>query len=1346
MEDEFLTFTTNMTEGDEDEAMEDVARGGGRRTRATAPPPPKAKEAPQPRDSATGKYVPIGVALDDALGALVELAAEHKKALEELEVARSALKTHELRSARRDANNQQQLGAAKAKIVSVQAKAEKSAASAAAAKDKELEHLQQRVDGAIRAAAAAEAAKEGAELRAGREATLRAQAGRRQESAEKQVEKEKRKRESEVSKANAETERLRGLKNQSNQRARDAEKKVGKMESLLGRKGAMVEMLLERLAAEQSDNAELATEVEDRTEEVRQLGQTVAELESCLDARSKAEYDRLRAAKADAGEPSINLWRELGVRGERYSHDVVELGLELMSQALTAQQATSVVRTIVAFEYPGKVENKDYRIPDASRFREWRMMLEPISHYMAVSLVKLADHYHVAHDASTKGKLIHIYQTAVTCVLKDEASGEEEVVEVPLKFEICPSGTAKAEAQLSSDALHCTAGRGQHATLLTAASACSDHAALGTTDALEELKQQEIDEAAAAALADLEGNPERIRPAIDAWQKMTPAERGCARKLHKLGCTSHASNLTTEASHNKTEKRAIEENMVRYRAAVIMTRLYHRRQYREHVAQAMNEVTLGEAAVLAKHGNAYGMKIMAWSSRSTTAVVAPPVPAVMMPAAARVWRPRLLFKGYSVTPMGKRKADTMAELGYDASKGTTGGHFASIPFSAAAMELRPAHKHLDGTTDLPDPSAFLRGAAMLFSKSGEQGSYHLVEWRELVEWQTKENEALPEGQQLELVPVPAIKGSRQSITVMLASALMRNRRTWLRYLHKIRADQSHNELVKKTYYSLQDPFMMAAVAARAVVDVTMTQPMTPFSRSNKVGRQDVYSIMGCVGSFIDGLGNLEQDAPPPPLQKLANSVLEEHPRLKAEMYDKWWGDRQKDLEATYALATAEEHWVMASEHLRAASVPMRKTHDDNLSKDCSGLDELRHACVTTDHVESGFGAIDYFHHHTSSSMRATMGVAHANRLHLCQSKGEMKARARKLLAKEHRVVGGKASEEDVAALVKKWEYTSFKRLPREERWELLTDLQRRSRELRDEWRKKEKGHDSARLKRKIDNQDDDINTAQTKALKFQQYDQVVPITTEEALDALTAKYAGKGQDKEYAEHLRDQLRARQHCFKWKKSTLPNFGSNHNEGELSRLESALRSVVVKDIGKKIAPPLARLLRPAPPAMTAEAIQLQVEHLKLVSQATFEIMRLARSGVFSMAPRKRSGGAKRTARPRKKKNAAKKARRVTNAEKGLVGEAFEEDAIEWMVLDVVWSDEDGEVVVHYYDIVDAANDDLTEDDLREALEESEYYDCMERSKVSEIRKWIREGSITASITLNGRMDERDEDEDE
>ena len=70
---------------------------------------------------------------------------------------------------------------------------------------------------------------------------------------------------------------------------------------------------------------------------------------------------------------------------------------------------------------------------------------------MAVSLVGCSDHYHPAHDASTKGKLVHIYLTALTCVLKG-SDGKREVVTVPLEFEICPSGTAAAEAQLTKDA------------------------------------------------------------------------------------------------------------------------------------------------------------------------------------------------------------------------------------------------------------------------------------------------------------------------------------------------------------------------------------------------------------------------------------------------------------------------------------------------------------------------------------------------------------------------------------------------------------------------------------------------------------------------------------------------------------------------------------------------------------------------------------------------------------------------------------------------------------------------------------------------------------------------------
>ena len=59
------------------------------------------------------------------------------------------------------------------------------------------------------------------------------------------------------------------------------------------------------------------------------------------------------------------------MRGERYSQDRVELGLELRSKGLTVEQAVSVVRTFAHLEHPDKEEGRDFRIPDAPRFHEW---------------------------------------------------------------------------------------------------------------------------------------------------------------------------------------------------------------------------------------------------------------------------------------------------------------------------------------------------------------------------------------------------------------------------------------------------------------------------------------------------------------------------------------------------------------------------------------------------------------------------------------------------------------------------------------------------------------------------------------------------------------------------------------------------------------------------------------------------------------------------------------------------------------------------------------------------------------------------------------------------------------
>ena len=154
--------------------------------------------------------------------------------------------------------------------------------------------------------------------------------------------------------------------------------------------------------------------------------------------------------------------------------------------------------------------------------------------------------------------------------------------------------------------------------------------------------------------------------------------------------------------------------------------------------------------------------------------------------------------------------------------------------------------------------------------------------------------------------------------------------------------------------------------------------------------------------------------------------------------------------------------------------------------------------------------------------------------------------------------------------------------------------------------------------------------------------------------------------------------------------------------------------------------------------------QVEHLQQVSKATFDIMRLAKSGVFRMKRPERKGKQKRSAAPRKPR--AKKERRITAAEEAYKGQAFEEDAIEWMVLDVLWNKEDEEVVLHYYDIADAARERLSEEKMGDAIEINEYYDCMERPSVSEIKQWAKDGAIDVDGVPAFEEHEESEGEDD
>ena len=70
---------------------------------------------------------------------------------------------------------------------------------------------------------------------------------------------------------------------------------------------------------------------------------------------------------------------------------------------------------------------------------------------------------------------------------------------------------------------------------------------------------------------------------------------------------------------------------------------------------------------------------------------------------------------------------------------------------------------------------------------------------------------------------------------------------YLAYLGEIRADQNHNRLLREVFAGVRDEYMAAALGGRTVVNTCFTQPMTPFTKSNAIGRMgmDVYSIAGC---------------------------------------------------------------------------------------------------------------------------------------------------------------------------------------------------------------------------------------------------------------------------------------------------------------------------------------------------------------------------------------------------------------------------------------------------------------------------------------------------------------------
>jgi hypothetical protein len=58
-----------------------------------------------------------------------------------------------------------------------------------------------------------------------------------------------------------------------------------------------------------------------------------------------------------------------GKKGETYSLEMAELGMELMSRGMTAPDARGVFIVFMKKAHPDLVLGKDYRVPDANQFK-----------------------------------------------------------------------------------------------------------------------------------------------------------------------------------------------------------------------------------------------------------------------------------------------------------------------------------------------------------------------------------------------------------------------------------------------------------------------------------------------------------------------------------------------------------------------------------------------------------------------------------------------------------------------------------------------------------------------------------------------------------------------------------------------------------------------------------------------------------------------------------------------------------------------------------------------------------------------------------------------------------------
>ena len=847
--------------------------------------------------------------------------------------------------------------------------------------------------------------------------------------------------------------------------------------------------------------------------------------------------------------------------------------------------------------------------------------------------------------------------------------------------------------------MHCEHGDGVHASLMTTKSLTSDNAARATSRAVIDLQQKQAAELRMLSDEALRQAPKRMEHAARTWLGMTPEQRKVVEDgtgTSECGCIGHSSNLTVEASVKTTEKVVLEANIVRDLAVNVIQRAMWNCPKKKKKHFFKEQFFIKKLTATASVGDSGGPTPCAFTTGSGWSKV--------------VWQ-----EEEGKRPRGGKKI------------------WKHNHRSDRSLRLCPAGKHLNGEDDLPDVPSLCITLSKAFSPSGGDAKFYLNEHRHFYRW-CELNGKNPHR-------VPPRKSSRQIWVVKVRTALMMNSPFYTEYMHEVRADDKDlNKLIQRSWVGVNDLYVVSAWSAGSFVDTVFTAPLWFIIHSGIMLRGDVFGVMKRVEEWIESLGLLDDlgIAALPAVDSLSSAILADHPEWRVR-YDAWYAVEGEEIEEAYIMAIRREHRHHVSAHLRAASAPMLATHLRNLDNDCSGNEEVAlYAPIVTDPVEGGFGCFDYLLGKSGASVESSFGTAHAQKMRTMTNAAELRKQAEKSV-KDKRTGSGIGTDDDVEEKLRSWAYTSWKQaLPKKERMVVIKSLQKSIRTDGEERRRQRRLQADAAVGRKRKAVVDSANRRLRAVAYYLKHLSIEPIQSRAGLSELKASHEEPDEPtSNYAEALRDQIRVRTSVYPMRAiCALPAIGKGSDDAELRRLEEGVGEVVVVELPPKSPEPSPEF-RATPVAPTAAAVVAQKAHLVATIAAYRQFIALTTQGIFRLprAGDDNDGDEGTTTRDSSKKKKRKTAsqprtrgpRRITFREQQLVGETFEDDGVDWKVLDVAWSDEvePPQVVVFYYDKEAAVAEGVLENDLLEALDEAGDHsnaEHIEWSTVSEVRAWL------------------------